>query len=255
MTLALNYREEGAGKPVVLLHPVGLDLESWRHVTPLLARSRRVIAVDLRGHGRSPKEPRSTDIFDYAADVAVLIEALDLGPCPVVGVSFGGMVTTALAISRPDLVSTAVVSACPSAIPKAGRTGLRARGDTALVEGMAAILPDTLNRWFTDRFLHSEEVEIYRKRLLDDDPADWCAGWHTIAGLDLTAQLCLIGCPVYCIHAESDKGASLAAMTATVEGVKDGRLDVIAGAPHMVHIECPEEFAGLLLGHLEAVGA
>lgn len=250
MAVALHFVERGAGKPVVLLHPVGLDHACWHKVASILARTHRVIAVDLRGHGQSPRLPGSTNIFDYAADVAALIERLDIGPCAVVGVSFGGMTATALAIARPDLVSTVVVSACPSSIPDDARAALRARGDQAMKEGMAAILPETLARWFSDGFQSGDAVEPYRRRLLADHPETWQDGWHTIAALDLGPRLSEIACPVLCIHAESDKGASLAALKATADGVQDGTLAVIKGAPHMVHIERAEEFAALVQAHL-----
>ena len=120
---------------------------------------------------------------------------------------------------------------------------------------MEAILPETLERWFSEAFRTGPEVEPYRARLLADRPETWRDGWHTIAGLDLTDRLPEIAVPVYCIHAENDRGASLEAMTATAEGVPDGRLDVIPGAPHMVHIERPREFADLVLKHLDRVGA
>lgn len=255
MAVALNFREEGVGKPLVLLHPVGLDLNSWNHVVPLLAPHRRVIAADLRGHGDSPREPWSSDIYDYAGDVAALIERLDVGPCPVAGVSFGGMVTTALAIARPDLVSAAVISACPSTIPEAGRPVLRARGERVLGEGMEAVLAETMERWFSPGFMGGAEAEHYRRHLLGLDPADWNMGWQTIAALDLTARLGEIACPVDFIHAENDKGTSLDAISATAARVRDARLDVIGSAPHMVHIEHPGEFAHLLLAHLERSGA
>ena len=101
MAVALSFSEAGEGRPVVLLHPVGLDRRCWADVAGLLP-DRRVVAVDLRGHGESPRVPRTHDIFDYAADVAALIERLGGGPCAVAGVSFGGMVATALAIGRPE---------------------------------------------------------------------------------------------------------------------------------------------------------
>ncbi|MCB1341051.1 MAG: alpha/beta fold hydrolase [Pseudooceanicola sp.] len=246
--VALNYTSKGDGKPVVLLHPVGLDRTCWSAVAPLLA-DRRVIAADLRAHGLSPRDPRSVDVFDYAADVAELIERI--GPCPVVGVSFGGMVTTALAISRPDLVTAALISACPSTIPEAGRPVLRARGERPMAEGMESVLAETMDRWFSPGF----DAAHYRQHLLGLDPADWNTGWQTIANLDLTARLVDITCPVQLIHAEHDKGTSLEAMQATASGLRDVRLDVIAGAPHMVHIEQPDAFAALVNAHIDRAGA
>ncbi|AZQ68317.1 alpha/beta fold hydrolase [Silicimonas algicola] len=251
MPVKLNHRDSGtAGAPVVLLHPVGLDLTSWDEVVSVLAQSHRVIAADLRGHGQSPRTPRSTDIFDYAADVAALIEDLGLAPCTVVGVSFGGMISLALAISRPDLLRSAVVSACPNTIPEAARPLLAARGEAAEAEGMDAVLDESLERWFSPGFMGAPQVLRVRERLLADDPEDWNAGWQTISRLNLGPRLGEVAVPVHCIHAEEDKGASIDALRSTAEGVPVGTLEIIAGASHMVHIECAAEFAALLKAHL-----
>jgi 3-oxoadipate enol-lactonase len=254
MAVELNYREEGAGKPVVLLHPVGLDLSCWDQVAGILATTHRVIAVDLRGHGESPRTPRSTDIADYAGDVAALIETLDLAPCTVVGVSFGGMTALALAIARPDLLRSVVISACPNTIPDAARADIAARGDRALEGGMAAIIDETMARWFSPQFMDDPIVGQVRDRLLADRPEDWSTGWKTIANLNLGGALSGVAMPTYCIHAENDKGASLEALRSTAEGVQNGRLDVIEGAPHMVHLERAADFAARVAAHLDETG-
>lgn len=254
MPVELNWTTKGDGKPVVLLHPVGLDGSSWNDVATRLSSTCRVIQVDLRGHGLSPSGPRTTSIAEHGEDVAALITRLGFAPCPVVGVSFGGMVATKLAIDHADLVSTIVVSACPSAIPAKAVDALKARGDEAADKGMTAIIPATLERWFSEPFLNSNAVDRYRERLMSDDPLIWRDTWHAIAGMDFSAQLSAISMPVYCIHAEKDLGASYEALAATANGVQNGRLDVIADAPHMVHIEKPEEFATLVEQHLAEFG-
>ncbi|PCJ87517.1 MAG: hypothetical protein COA52_14035 [Hyphomicrobiales bacterium] len=251
MSVDLNWTAQGDGKPVVLLHPIGLDGSCWNDVAKRLSSKRKLIQVDLRGHGLSPVCPRTTSLADHADDVANLMTKLGISPCPVVGVSFGGMVATKLAINHSELVSTIVVSACPSAIPDKARDALRARGDDAAQNGMAAIVPSTLERWFTVDFRNSSKVAPFRKRLLDDDPLTWRDSWHAIAAMDFSAQLGDISLPVYCIHAEKDLGASYEALAATANGVQNGWLDVIHDAPHMVHIERPDEFSALVRQHLE----
>lgn len=250
MEVALNHRIEGEGSPVLFLHPVGLDSTSFDAVATRLASGRRVIKADLRGHGRSPIGAPATSISDHAGDVAALMRKLKLPPCPVVGVSFGGMIATALAIEHPGSASTIVVSACPSSIPDGAREALRARGDAAVTGGMESILAETLERWFSEPFQNSPAVELYRQRLLDDEPTVWRDSWHAIAGLNLTPWLNGIDVPVFCIHAEKDRGTSYEALAATVNSVPNGRLKVILDAPHMAHIEKPEEFSALVDAHL-----
>jgi pimeloyl-ACP methyl ester carboxylesterase len=94
------YAEElGAGPPVVLLHGLGGSGYTWRYMVPALARHHRVIAIDLKGFGRSAK-PRdeSYAALDQAAYVRSFLERRGLHGVTLVGHSFGGAVAMALAL-------------------------------------------------------------------------------------------------------------------------------------------------------------
>ena len=89
------------GVPVVLHHGLGADLEVWRSQIDHLRRSRRVLAFDMRGHGRSPKASEYT----VAAVVGDLDEITAAMPrFWLIGHSFAGVVLTEFSGRRPDRV-------------------------------------------------------------------------------------------------------------------------------------------------------
>src|SRR5680860_1557297 len=95
----LYYQEEGKGPPLLLIHGFGASTYTWRHIAPELARTHRVIAVDLKGFGQSDKPFDSRySVFDQAELLAQLIEDRDLRDLTVVGHSFGGGVALVLAL-------------------------------------------------------------------------------------------------------------------------------------------------------------
>lgn len=103
--LRLHYRQLGdpAGPGVLVLHGImGLSRE-WDTLTRALAGEHRVVALDLRGHGRSDWAETYT-ASAMADDVAAAIESLGLAPSHLVGHSMGGMVALLVAARRPDLV-------------------------------------------------------------------------------------------------------------------------------------------------------
>jgi pimeloyl-ACP methyl ester carboxylesterase len=111
----LNFRDLGQGRPVVLLHGWGMSLEVWdRQVMDLAGRATgglRTIAVDLRGHGHSPKPLTGYGYDDHVADVAALLARLDLTDVVLVGWSMGGAVAARTAahcarVSQVVLVGT-----------------------------------------------------------------------------------------------------------------------------------------------------
>ena len=89
---ALSYLDEGAGRPLLLLHGVCMSNAFFeRNVGPLSA-GHRVIAPDFRSHGKSPSVEGGHTVAQYARDVRALIEALDLHDVVLVGWSMGSMV-------------------------------------------------------------------------------------------------------------------------------------------------------------------
>jgi pimeloyl-ACP methyl ester carboxylesterase len=109
----LHYARCGAGEALVLVHGSWVDGRTWDAVRPRLSRSFEVVSFDRRGHSRSPPAPPSSTIHDDVADLAWLIEALDLQPANVAGASGGGSIALRLAATRPDLVRTVSVHEPP----------------------------------------------------------------------------------------------------------------------------------------------
>src|SRR5574337_2050033 len=89
---ALNYEVEGAGSDVVLLHGLGSDLHYWDADAPVLARYHRVWRLDVRGFGASDKPPGPYSPQQFAADLAALMDALQIGAAHIVGISMGGVI-------------------------------------------------------------------------------------------------------------------------------------------------------------------
>jgi len=98
--------------PVLLLHgwTLSADLNFFAVFGPLSQRH-RVVALDLRGHGRGLRSPEPFSLEDCADDAAALLEVLGLGPAVVVGFSLGGAVAMLLCHRHPERVAGLVFSA------------------------------------------------------------------------------------------------------------------------------------------------
>ncbi len=108
-----TYGEDRPGEaPILLIHGSTITgQEDWDLVAPLLARHRKVIVPDCRGHGHSTNPNQSYSFIEMAADMAALIRALDYGTAHVIGHSNGGNVALVVLMEHPDVVQTAVVQA------------------------------------------------------------------------------------------------------------------------------------------------
>jgi len=96
------------GVPLLCLHGVTGHGARWRRLAEEGLRSRRVLAVDLRGHGRSPYEP-PWSVSQHVRDIADTLDAEGIDRVPVVGHSFGGLITTYLLAALPDRIERAVL--------------------------------------------------------------------------------------------------------------------------------------------------
>ena len=113
--LEIAYVDEGEGEPILLIHGFGSNLAvNWRStgwIDTLLRDGRRVIAMDVRGHGNSAK-PRDTALYRpalLAGDAGRLLDHLAIGRADVMGYSMGARIAAFLALDRPELIRSLVI--------------------------------------------------------------------------------------------------------------------------------------------------
>jgi 3-oxoadipate enol-lactonase len=239
----LNHRIDGTGRPVVLLHPVGLDLTFMQPLAFALSQQYMVIRVDLRGHGGSSNAPPVRGLEDYAEDIHALLVRLACAPAAVVGFSFGGMLAQVMALNYPADVNALVVSACPSTLTDEGRVVVAERGAEAQRDGMAAVVETTLERWFSEPFRQRGADRQVRQRLLSADVEGWAQAWRAMASIHTAPELASIRVPTLCLAGEYDLSSPPRVVNAIANGIPGARFLVMSGAPHMLFIERPIEVA------------
>jgi pimeloyl-ACP methyl ester carboxylesterase len=106
----LFYEEHGDGEPLVLVHGSWGDHNNWVLVAPELAKSRRVITYDRRGHSESTGAGTTRNDVD---DLVAVIERLGPAPVDLVGNSFGSTIALKLVVSRPELIRAVFIHEPP----------------------------------------------------------------------------------------------------------------------------------------------
>ena len=108
--LNMYYEVHGSGEPVVLLHGGFMTItNNWEGWIRELSRTRKVIAVEMQGHGRTADIPRELDSENHADDVAALLKYLKVSRADLIGYSMGGDVAMQVAVRHPDQVRRVVV--------------------------------------------------------------------------------------------------------------------------------------------------
>ena len=125
--LKMYYEVHGSGDPVVLLHGGFMTItNNWDGWIGELSRTRKVIAVEMQGHGRTADIPREFSNENNADDVAALLRYLKIPRADLIGYSMGGGVAMQVAVRHPDQVRRVVVISSTFRRDGRGQEGLEA---------------------------------------------------------------------------------------------------------------------------------
>ncbi|HTD98803.1 MAG TPA: alpha/beta hydrolase [Mucilaginibacter sp.] len=108
--IKVYYEVYGEGKPLVLLHGAFYTIEmNWAQLIPELSKTRKVIAIEMQGHGHTPFSDRKLDIVTLASDVEGVMNYLKVDSADVAGYSMGGSIAYQLAVKSPKRVRKLVI--------------------------------------------------------------------------------------------------------------------------------------------------
>ena len=255
--IEVGYTERGAGPPVVMVHGLAEDRQSWALAQERLAADYRILAYDLRGHGETEAGDGNGTLDQLADDLARFLEVLT-GPAACLGYSLGGTVVLALAAERPDLVTRAVVSGTSSVVGRAAAGFFEERiamlgSDRAAFE--AALRDDTAAQIVT-RGADLDAITRRRLEAVGDgrgyvNAAGAMQGLH---GAPLTGALARIRCPVGVIGGDGDRFCPRRAADIILAELADGAYHEIADCGHLMTVDQPEAYAVALRAALERPG-
>jgi pimeloyl-ACP methyl ester carboxylesterase len=108
--IKVYYEVYGEGKPLVLLHgafyTIGLN---WSELIPELSKTRKVIAIEMQGHGHTPYSDRELSITTLASDVEKVMDYLKIDSADVAGYSMGGSIAYQFAVQSPKRLRKLVI--------------------------------------------------------------------------------------------------------------------------------------------------
>lgn len=249
--LDIYFEEFGQGQPLLLIHGLGSSSRDWELQIPEFEQHFRVIAVDLRGHGRSDKPLGSYSMRQFAGDAVQVLRALGAVPAHVLGISLGGMVAFQLALDFPDLIDKLViVNSVPELRPRnlADRLGFWQRLLIIRLSGMEK-MGEVLAKRFLPRPEQEALREIFIRRWSENDKAAYLASLKSAFGWSVRDRLREIKTPTLVIGAEEDYFSTALKEDYTAL-MPYASLVVIPDSRHALPAEKPEEFNRLVLDFL-----
>jgi 3-oxoadipate enol-lactonase len=245
-----RYLEAGAGWPVVLLHAFPVNADMWRPQLAHVPEGTRLIAPDLRGF--SPGSPPAAagpplTVDDMAADVAALLDHLEIDNAVIGGLSMGGYITFALFRGAAERFSGVILADTRSqADTPEGREARRRMIDLVHSGGAPAVadqmLPKLLSASTDPDF---PETESYVRRMIESSPPEALVDAITamMERPDSSAELPRISCPALVLVGEDDAVTPVADAEAMQQRIVRSRLVVLPGAGHLSNLQAPAAFS------------
>ena len=109
MDISLYYEEKGSGFPLIMLHGNGEEHGYFEHQTDCFAENYRVIAIDTRGHGRSPRGEGEFSIKRFADDLYGFMTEHGIEKAHILGFSDGGNIAITFALKHPEMIEKLIV--------------------------------------------------------------------------------------------------------------------------------------------------
>ncbi len=242
----------GQGRWVTLLHALGVDHSIWSAQVAKLSTQYSVLALDLRGHGRSAVPVAPYSLSDLAADVVGAWDELGITQSDVVGISIGGFVGQHLAFEYPERVRRLMLADTLAAYPPVGAAGWPERIRVVATQGVAPFVEGTLERWFTPAWRAANPQRLLQIReLIANTPREGYIGCcAAIAGLDTRSRLGAIRAPTLVVCGEHDVGTPPDLARELASMITGAHFAQIADAAHLACVEQPETFNRLLSGFL-----
>jgi len=130
----IHYDSHGDGEPLLWLHGGLGHGADWQFIFPQSPRGFRLIAPDLRGHGRSTGAGPTYSFAQSAADMFALLDQLQVERVNVIGLSGGGITALHMSVQQPERVSKIIAISAPTTFPEQARAIQRVYSESMLPE-------------------------------------------------------------------------------------------------------------------------
>jgi len=242
----LYFTEHGSGKPLLLVHGLGMSGDMFEPIVEPLAKRHRLIIPDLRGCGRSRTLPPPYSVKQQSADLAVLLDHLGIASTDTLGYSQGGPVVQQLALDYPQKVKRLILS-------------------NTYAYNMASI-KEKMEGYIVPVLIHLLGTRIFVKLIISQglkqipkEKGAWIANliantwgnvdskfielqWREAMAFDSRSRLREIKCPTLIIAGSNDNAVPMHHASMLHDGIAGSKLVIIEGADHALLWVHPEQW-------------
>lgn len=251
--LVIHYKwiDNKKEKTFLLINSLGTDYRIWDKVIEQLQENGNVLLFDKRGHGLSDTTTETKGLEDYAEDVWLLMNHLEIKSCFVIGLSVGGIIAQLLVHHHPEIIEKLIL--CDTC----HRIGFTDFWNTRIQQikshGLKSISEDVLKRWFPPFFhiAHPAIVQGCKNMLERCDLKGYIKTCEGIRDADTREIVRQIKKPVLCIVGSEDKSTTAEEVKALADLIEGSVFKVIPGSGHIPCVDNPTVLSKLIIDFIK----
>ena len=203
----INFQQEGAGFPLILIHGLSDSSVLWASLMPELSRHYRIIALDVRGHGESERPDMPYSIQLFSEDLLCFLQKLNLSEAHVLGFSLGAAVAQQFTLDHPDKTRSLVLLSPFSYSDPCLRENLKILRESLVRNGLSAFFDEAIRLVVTPEFISTNLEAIAQMKeecIRTNSPAAILHAIDACVNFDLRDRISQITHPTLLISGSED---------------------------------------------------
>ena len=253
----ISFEDSGPrwGVPVVFIHGFPFDRAMWEPQVREVSKNRRVLAYDVRGHGRSTAGDGQYSMELFVDDLVMLLDHLKVERAVLCGLSMGGYIALRAAERQPERLSGLVLCDTKSG-PDTDEARIKRAATIFAVKkyGVPKFANEFIKAVLTEKTLKTKPAVVgsLLNSILGNSPLGISGALLAMAArTDTTAALAKLTAPALILVGEQDKITPPSASEAMLKALPKAAMHVIPGAAHISNLENPAVFNEKLLAFLK----
>lgn len=252
----LDYELTGSGRTIALTHGIGASGADFAPIVPALAEKYRVLTWDVRGFGRSEKNPAAVySISQFARDLAGLLDHIGAEQSVIMGTSMGGTITQRFILDFPEKTAATVIMSSSSQVNERARAAWEGQAGFIAEHGMRAWVERSRPPHVTEAYLrdHPEVREAEERRIQMNEPAVYAQVARAVANYHYTEELKSVRVPALVLVGSADTQTPPGGSVIISRAIPGAELHILDGLGHTLVREDPHQVLSLVLPFLERV--
>jgi len=251
----INYREEGTGFPLILIHGLSDDCHLWDTLTPEFSKYFRTIALDVRGHGHSSKPEMPYSISLFAGDLFEFMNKLSITQANLMGLSMGAAIVEQFTLDHPRMVKSLILLSAFDYVPPSMHDNLLKLRNSIARGGLSAFFNEAIKLVLTRDFIECnfDAIEELKKQAVSMNSATAvCQAIGACMDFDLRNQIDQITAPTLIISGREDIFTPPHLAEEIHKSIIGSQLVVMGGVGHNLLIPaCIKPIAQLVLEFIQ----